>query len=345
MTILTPVPAAYGAMCYAPSASAIILFDQMSSPYYETLETNTYTWGGTNWTLGATGSYTAPPPRTGAAIAYDYVDSELLMFGGSGAEDGQEFNDLWSTTTGASWSPVVANYNSTGPTLRANAMMAGMTTGVVLFGGTANGFPWIYYDLWLYTTSTGWVNLIPTTATSGIYAQPQTFPPARYNAAFASNTGQGGAGTGGTIALLFGGRGYGGFGPLNDLWQLSGVSSSGATWTQLTLAGTVPSTRYGAAMCWNQANTEWLLFGGCDSSGRPLSDLYSFTISSTTATFTRLVANTISNTNGVNPLHLTGAVMASDGSTNTILWGGEDNSLAYGSTYKFSSVSNTFVQQ
>jgi hypothetical protein len=331
MTALSPIATSFSPMQYAPSASAILLFDCDDFPAYENFANSTYSWTGTNWSLLASGSYTAPVIRNATAMAYDTTSSSMILFGGKGQQMTGYLNDVWSATTGTAWTQQIANHAATGPAIRGNHMMCAMSTGAVLFGGLSL-FPWIYQDLWLYASGV-WTNLIPTTLTPTL-----TSPSVRWNAAFASNA----AGGAGTTAVLFGGQNE--FNLLNDLWILTSVSTAGGTWTQATIAaGVQPSCRSGAAMCWVQASNYWLLYGGVDACGSTLGDTWSMTLSGTTATWTLLNAG-LTNT-ATSPAFATGCQLASDGSTNTILMGGKTSKLNLNTTFKWSAGTNTWAQQ
>ena len=331
MTTLSPVATSFSPMQYAPSASAILLYDCDNFPAYNNFQNSTYSWTGSNWSLLDSASYTAPPVRSFPAMSYDTTSSSMILFGGQGQPGSEWRNDVWSATTGATWTQQLANYQSTGPAIRGRSMMCAMSTGAVLFGGVS-AFPWMYQDLWLYASGV-WTNLIPTSLTPTL-----TSPSVRYNAAFASNA----AGGAGTTAVLFGGQGTANL--MNDLWILTSVSTAGGTWTQATIAGGVqPSCRSGAAMCWVQVSGYWLLYGGIDSSGSTLGDTWSMTLSGTTATWTKLNAG-LANT-ATNPAFATGCQLASDGSTNTILFGGQTSKLNLNTTFKWGSGTNTWIQQ
>lgn len=323
MTTLSPVATSFSPMQYAPSASAILLYDCDNFPAYNNFQNSTYSWTGSNWSLLDSASYTAPPVRSFPAIAYDTTSSSMILFGGQGQPGSEWRNDVWSATTGATWTQQLANYQSTGPAIRGRSMMCAMNTGAVLFGGVS-AFPWMYQDLWLYASGV-WTSLIPTSLTPTL-----TSPSVRYNASFASTA----AGGSGTTAVLFGGQGTANL--MNDLWLLSAVSTAGGTWTQATVAGTVPSCRSGMAVCWYQSGGYYLCYGGSDSAGNCLGDTYSLTISGSTGTFAKLTPTN-------SPNYLTGCQLASDGSSNTILFGGMNGKLNYNLTYKWTG--STWTQQ
>jgi hypothetical protein len=75
-----------------------------------------------------------PPPRWGAAIAYDPKQSVVLMYGGliPGHDKGQPGSDTWAWD-GADWSDVTQAAGGPGP--RDGAAMVTAGDGVLLFGG------------------------------------------------------------------------------------------------------------------------------------------------------------------------------------------------------------------
>lgn len=76
--------------------SVVVLFGQNG---------DTWTWDGTRWTPQNPNH--APPARRGAAIAYDSVHHQVVLFGGStgDAADLRELNDIW-TWNGTDWTKV-----------------------------------------------------------------------------------------------------------------------------------------------------------------------------------------------------------------------------------------------
>lgn len=334
MTTTMPPSTAFSCMQYCPATSSILLYDESGVGGSLIYQNSTYSWLGTNWSLLESGSYLAPPVRVGACMAPDNTNSgAMTLFGGQGLPDTGYFNDVWISSSGTSWTQQIANHNTVGPTIRSNSMMAGVSTGCVLFGGKSL-FPWLYQDLWLYASGT-WTSLIST-----VFSPSTTSPPARINAAFASNANNGT----GTFVAMFGGQGYSGEG-MGDLWVLSSISTSGATWTQYTIAGTAPTYRTGMAMVWDNAASYFLCYGGQNSAGVALGDTYSLTLNTGTGvgTFTLLNAGT-SNTQ-FNPQWSWGAQLASDGVSNTILFGGRQSKNDLNNTFQWNSGSKIWVQQ
>ncbi|MCC6653505.1 MAG: hypothetical protein IT348_20305 [Candidatus Eisenbacteria bacterium] len=77
--------------------------------------------------------------------------------------------------------------------------------------------------------------------------------------------------------IVFGGGGPNG--RLNDVWVLSLENTP--EWRRLTPLGAPPSARAGAACAYDPKHDRLLVFGGSDSYGRPLGDLWSLSLSGT----------------------------------------------------------------
>ena len=83
---------------------------------------------------------------------------------------------------------------------------------------------------------------------------------------------------------------FGGFvdgcGACDDMYTFT-VTGTVATWSQKTTAGDVPSGRYGHAMAVLADDTP-VMFGGIADTGGFINDVYTFTLSGSTATWTSL---------------------------------------------------------
>jgi subtilisin family serine protease len=92
--------------------------------------TQTWTWDGENWTRHM--SVAAPPPRHGAAMAFDAARGKTVLFGGLGV-DGNALADTW-TWDGTAWTPMST---PTAPPARAFAGIAydAARQEVFLYGG------------------------------------------------------------------------------------------------------------------------------------------------------------------------------------------------------------------
>ena len=183
---------------------------------------------------------------------------------------------------------------SAGPSARLGASISSdpATNDVVMFGGLSGGLA-VLGDTWVWngTTST-WSN--PTNAG----------PTARHGAAMAYDPTT-------HDVVLFGGQGGGVSGAfLSDTWLWNG-----STWAQPNpLPQVSPSARYGAAMAYDPATHDLVLFGGFDSTNGVLGDTWLWTGSTWTE---------VSST-GPQPRYVAG--MATDtAAANVVLFGGFDS--------------------
>jgi hypothetical protein len=225
-----------------------------------------------------------PDPRISAAMAWDPVDQEFVLFGGLSATVGS-LGDTW-VFKGSCWTKVPV---TGGPTPRDNAVLAfdPVAGAVVLFGGVTHrpGASNLFLaDTWLWTAASGWMPqtllIKPTvalpvgtydsarkrlvvfgTSTSGAgetwlwdgkawsQAHPSTLPPSRTDSAFGFDPTT-------NAAVLFGGFSQG-HGLLNDTW-----SWDGADWIQLQ-PKTSPSPR---SLASSASADSFTIFGGSSGS-------------------------------------------------------------------------------
>jgi Galactose oxidase, central domain len=329
MTTTQPPACAFAQLQYLPG-TGLILVDSGNPQAILEYNIITYSWSGSNWTLitsSPTGSSTPIPTlRVNYGSAYDTTSSKLVLFGGKGLP-GLEPSNQVDSFNGTTWSNTIANYSSTGPSVRYKPMMAAVSTGAYMWGGLDLHY-YMLNDFWLLASGV-WTQL----STAGLpNVGTGVGPSVRYDASFASNA----AGGAGNQVVMFGGANFGQM--LNDLW----VYTVGTGWALTAVSGTVPSCRAGASLCWVQSTGTWLLFGGRDSSGRTLGDTWS--LASNFSAWT-LLTPTITPLSGTSELwYRDGAMLASDGSTNTILFGGRtQNGTVLNDTWKWSGTA--WVQQ
>jgi hypothetical protein len=137
-TVTGPEPTARtgAALAYDPAAGVAVLFGGTSASVHPGSSkpiADTWVWDGQEWRRLALP--TAPPPRTGAAMAADASIGGLVMFGGSGAAGDLSDTWLWN---GRSWGPA----HTTGilsPRVGAAAAFDAATGKVLVFGGTGPG--------------------------------------------------------------------------------------------------------------------------------------------------------------------------------------------------------------
>src|SRR6266704_986491 len=113
----------------------------------------TQTWKELNASTGTVGSChngNVPAPRMNAAMVWDSVDQQILLYGGLGA-DNHYLGVLWAYSPGAgTWTPI--SCSGSPPGLRSsNAVWTGSQ--MLLLGG-ANAFG-LLSDFWSYTSSNG----------------------------------------------------------------------------------------------------------------------------------------------------------------------------------------------
>jgi hypothetical protein len=197
----------------------------------------------TTWTNVAPAS--SPSPRIDGAAAYDAATKQLVVFGGvDSADDFLADTWTWNGATWKQWSPPAS------PSPRGGAQMAYDTaTGqLILFGGnTGTGSS----ETWTWTGST-WTQLHPAASPPPESSEAMAYDPATKQ------------------ILIFGGFRYPPSGPVasNDTWAWNGT-----TWTKLAPA-TVPPTRTAAAMGYDAATSQLVLYGGLNQASGSLSDTW-----------------------------------------------------------------------
>lgn len=229
----------------------------------------------------------SPPPLAYATMAYDNDNATVVLFGGQQA-DGTLSSDTW-VWNGSTW----ARYASAVPARKLASMAFDPALHqLILFGGQGGGNQ-LLNDTWAWNGAS-WVTQTPATGAS---------PPAREGASLGFDTNDqfvlfGGSGAGAIPFATGSGAGVpsgsasssaasGGptLGPataavadakplltLGDTWVWTG-----STWSQQAVGG--PPARTNAAMTWDGAHHQTLLFGGSSSPagappGRMLADTW-----------------------------------------------------------------------
>jgi hypothetical protein len=198
------------------------------------LVAGTWEFGAGTWTV--LHPVNSPPIREGAAFDADPASGTPILFGGTGIGN-VVLNDTWNFS-GGSWHKLATKV---APPARSNAAIgySPSDASLVLFGGEANPLSGIVFsDTWTFSAGK-WTKI--STAAS---------PSRRYDAAGAD-------GAGGLGAVIFGGA-Y--VGAKNDTW-----SYAGHAWSRLV--PTSPAGRVAAAMAWDSAKQEVVLYGGYDPTG------------------------------------------------------------------------------
>ncbi len=187
----------------------------------------------------------APSGRVNVPLVYDDVTNSLLLFSGQDYTGGPLLVDTW-TWDGSAWTQLHPAHH---PISRSNAAIAydPATRQVVLFGGgrndNAGGTP-ILGDTWTWNGS-DWTQ-----------QHPANSPSARVDASLTYDAASG-------QLVLFGGTHTIGFNPprLNDTWVWTG-----SNWLQQHPA-TVPTARTRAALAYDAASGQLILFGGDSATG------------------------------------------------------------------------------
>ena len=189
----------------------------------------TWTFDGVTWTLRN------PPtnltPGSSRQLVYDETNSQVVAVGGNGVFE----TWVWDGTTWTLRSP------ATHPSVRESFGLAydGALGQVVLFGGE-NGATDLS-DTWLWDgTAMTWTQVLPTHVPTARAAPSMAYDSVRQQ------------------VVLFGGQNVTGgvVTSLNDTWAFTG-----ADWVQQSPA-TPPAARNCAAMAWDEAHQQMVLFGG-----------------------------------------------------------------------------------
>ncbi len=208
---------------------------------------DTYSWNGTNWT--ALPSAGTPGNLQGAAVAYDPVNHQGVLFGGLTGSFNFNANTWLFNDSNQTWTPV-ALPNS--PPARFDATMFWDGQRIVLYGGSQGDGD--NSDTWTWDGHT-W--------TSVTIASP---PPSRQSAAAAYNPAS-------NQAVLFGGYNVVSNTDFSDTW-IWNPSTMGWTNTNLTPANS-PAARSNAGMAYDAVLHQTILFGGSvPGSANDLSDTW-----------------------------------------------------------------------
>jgi hypothetical protein len=246
---LTSPPLLIGAsMAYDPTTGLVVLFGGVGD--YALAPAQTWTWNGTTW--GRLHPLASPPARAYAAMAFDAVSGQLLLFGGYNSQEAP-LADTWDWT-GRTWQRLA----DVGPGPLFGAAMAydPATRQVLLFGGSSRRFaPSVSGTTWSWSGS-AWHALTPAES-----------PPARSQSSLAYDALVG-------EVVLFGGVGRQSLAArqphvLDDTWKWLG-----GTWEKVD-ATPRPLGRAAAAMAYDPATGQVVLFGGADESLAPLDDTWS----------------------------------------------------------------------
>lgn len=277
------------------------------------------TWAfanGGSWVLQSPA--TSPPHRHDHALAFSNDDGYTLLHGGLDSIGVRFFNDLWfwnGTTWGQFATSFTPGVNAPNSRFGHEMVSADGYSNVFLFGGigtTLNNHQEFLQDTWLFSTTTkGWTQITSTNT-----------PPERAHF--------GGLGWDGYNIWMFGGQGNGNV-FLQDLWK---INASAQQWSAVSMSGTIPSARFGAAVTWDGYNNALFVQGGYTVNNG---------LSNETFEITSAGVSTLLST-PTHPIRKYNGSAVFDGGTNTIvLFGGTllDGSPD-GSVFTFNCVTKTW---
>ncbi|MBX3475411.1 MAG: choice-of-anchor D domain-containing protein [Planctomycetes bacterium] len=313
----TPAPRFAPVLAYDPAAPRAIMHGGQGAGYFADTWELDLTLGGESWGTGAvaTGGI-VPTARMGHAAALDPVSNRLVIYGGNGATgtvgDCHEL-DL----TGMNWSPVTTNgaagtrYFSTWvhDTISNQLMVSSGYRGSTFLGDTwvmplqggsqhqwsaaspdpaaGNGrvvgsaaFDAARAQALLFgglpstsvpLTALSVLDLAATPAwqSAPAAAPPQLLMPARWGATMALDATH-------NRVVIFGGKDAAGL--FNDVWTLD-RSVASATWVKFNATGIAPSPRMYLASAYDPVGQRLIVFGGQDSTGARLGDLWQLDLS------------------------------------------------------------------
>jgi hypothetical protein len=217
----------YPAMAYDPNHHQVILFGGWNGNYAQYLN-DTWAFDGQSWTQLHPPNL--PAGRSNAAMAFDPVLGQLVLFGGSSVTGGV-MGDMW-TWTGSNWvqlNPTVLPQRRYSPSLTLDESNGRL----VLFGGVSASGSAIN-DTWTWDGSS-WQIQSPSRPPAGRSKPAATYLP-----------------TIGRIVLFSGV--VTGFEFLQDTWAWDG--------TQWSLLPVPPLGRFDPSMAWDPAMSAVVLFGG-----------------------------------------------------------------------------------
>jgi hypothetical protein len=293
-TAATPPPRSYAAMAFDAQRNVTVLFGGWQAGSALNLG-DTWEFNGANWVQRSPAA--APPARDSAAMAYDPVRHEVVLFGGWASD---AYADTWFWD-GTNWTQPAEV--TSGPSARYGAQMVWDSIGgLVLFGGAEPGGTVLPADVWRWDGATRQWNQPPLLGTGS--------PPGRVSPGMIMD---------GTQIVVFGGASdwyastaYG------DQWTL-GLTG----WSQVTVAR--PSARGAPAFAFAGNHGNGILFGGFASGLVALGETWSWA----GGQWTKLSPPT-------SPTPRGGAAVAYDSQRGVVvLFGGANGTTTFAETWEF----------
>lgn len=193
-----------------------------------------------------------PPPRMNAALVWDNLHSQLLLYGGLGAGN-HYLGDLWSYSVARGWNAVICAGNGPGP--RATSAIWNGSQMLILGGLNQNG---LLADFWAYTPTNNsqfaWQRLTASTPLG-----PRAYATLVWDS---------------TDKQLYVFGGLNANGQQSDFYSYSPANG----WATITPTSTTnPPARQQGMGAWDSKDNVMLLMGGwLDSSGIPYYGLWAF---------------------------------------------------------------------
>ncbi len=233
-----PPPRVTGSMVYDSALGEVVLFGGQyfngtsdATDFYN----DTWTFAHGVWTNVTTP--VAPSPRSGAGLAYDPANNEIVLFGGRGAER-NDLNDTWTWTDGT-WTNITSAVGpSPPPGFWSSMAYDAQTEAILLFGGVniTDGLQETYTNATWSFIGNQWTHL-----------SPATVPPGRQTQAMIWDTVD-------NEMVMFGGQGS--VETLNDTWTYYD-----ANWVQDTTP-VHPGARGGEGIAYDSSINRVVLYGG-----------------------------------------------------------------------------------
>lgn len=231
----SPQPRIDGNMVWDSTDGYGLLFggQYLNSTTFRTVYYNdTWTYLGGHWTNVTVAN--SPPPRSGAVMADDPADHEVVLFGGTNSHD-RYLNDTWTWAHGV-WTNITPRSpaKSPPPGFWGSMTYDAATASVLLFGGI-NETSQHGNDTWSFKAGV-WTQLAPTVLPTGRQGAGMTYDAASSEAVM-----------------------FGGLGPLdylNDTWTYSG-----GDWAPIA-PGPHPGARVGPGLVYDSDQDVVVLYGG-----------------------------------------------------------------------------------